>query len=148
MKVLIFTFLFVSQLANAVSEEAFIVSRRVHDYQCSEKGIQHYSYEKTFSELFSYEYLNEDMKKFAGMFKAVDKQMKDACKNKGYFSFEVQSCYHRCQSDFNVSSKNFTLCTATCTSILTRSRNLHEHALQIELDRQKMEKDHYPSARD
>lgn len=120
-----------SAMAEKQNVDAFVVSRNVHDYQCTAKGLKYYSFEETFRNLFSHEYLNSDLKKLRPLFSMVDQQLKETCATKGYFQFDVQECYHKCHDQFNVRAKFSTLCLATCSSIHSRAINLHEHAYEI-----------------
>ena len=69
------------------------------------------------------------MSKFQPILKSTAEQMAKTCKDKGYFQFEVQRCYHQCHAQFDIESKNSTLCLATCSSVHQMAMELHDHVL-------------------
>ncbi len=122
------------------SVDAFEVSYRVHSYQC-EQIIDNYKFESEFKKLFSYLDYNEFSSLLSQVIEEVDNETLSSCRDKGYFDFQIQSCYDSCLNhleigkfDLKVSVKKKLkpLCYATCNSIKFRSTDLHTDVYEIE----------------
>lgn len=112
---------------------------KAHQKICSKVDKPTFNFSKLYYDLNSSSYLNDDVTGIKEISQAIDKAYKQECKEKGFFQFGIQNCYHACHAKYkpeltllgnpkeNKVSRLNDLCVGTCSALQAKFDDYMAH---------------------